>query len=792
MAQVTIGIAQSLLSSETEPTRFERFCCDLISKIEGDVTILTTSSNYDRGRDGVSAGGSGPKVVLLCSLTDNIDQKSLDDAKKLLKHSGVKRPDAVYFCSSQKFTEAKADKIEDKMREVLSLPAGFDRITAFSGQKIAQLSTKQDGLFETHYPSELTDILKALANSPAAEQAEHALRLALSTTAADDAATIREDVWSALLRLHLAKRQSTAAALSAAISNYLRLSSAISSSVLLTHLNNLVSKGQVEVTRGIYKLTEDGRKAFDEDEARVVAGVLTGKEAFVKAVKLHLKTDLTTDQSDRMWHSIQEELATLFYERGREVLSQVSSLISIDGEQENVDNTKPTEGFNLLSSLARAAGRAFTHSDQRKEVETAIRDIIIENESEAVRWLTRAAYAFVCACAMGIESRTSQALEEVIGKTNLIFDTDIILSFLSTDEPSHHSIVAIRERWKDLGGKILLANEVAYEVAYHAWIAQVDADHVDPVSLKTTLDRQILSRNAFVRGFARLLAEKKIKKNQWVTWIQQFRGKHRSDTSSTRRTLTRDHKFSTLPAPSGQYRELAEAIHLQQREAVSSERGGRYDEHDEFVKQDKAKRDAYLFASAVQHREVSDESDVGGTTYLLTSSSRFLSIEKEYLKNERGLVLNVPTILYLLSMSPDRSLGLTALRGFLFDEKWQDRISDFEMMALRLVKKSDELDLVWAKRPTLFNRLQDSTTRVAIERSKGRIESKVLASDAAQDWGTSTGQAQMLKKLSEALDDIATDKKAEIELAEARKEIADLKRQLAAAREQRSKKKILD
>jgi hypothetical protein len=209
----------------------------LCLRSEGGARIVTTSSNYDRGRDAVSVGGP-VSVVVMCSLTDAFDAKAIADAKKLAKGLGFakKPPDAVYFCSSQPFTEAKADKIEATMRGALTLAAGFDRVTALSGLKLAQLGSKQPVLFERHYPGELEDIRKALANAQDADESEHALRLALSTTAADNAAQIREDVWGALLRLHLARGSVTAGALSVAISNYLKLGAAIASPVLVAHL----------------------------------------------------------------------------------------------------------------------------------------------------------------------------------------------------------------------------------------------------------------------------------------------------------------------------------------------------------------------------------------------------------------------------------------------------------------------------------------------------------------------------------------------------------------------------
>lgn len=771
MGYVTNGITQTLIEQETEPSRFERFCGDVVSSIEGEVFVLTTSSNYDRGRDGVSIAPS-VRVILLCSLRDDVDAKALGDAKSLAKGLGKRRPDAVYFCSSQGFTEKKADEIETSIRTALSLPDGYDRVMALSGIKIAQIASKADGLVERHYPGELANIRKVLADSPTSEEAEHALRLALSTTGADDASTIREGVWAALLRLHLHKRPSTAAALSTSVSNYLRLAGSIASAVLVAHLSPLIERNEVEVDRGVYSLTARGETAFDEDEGRVAKGVLKGRDALISALKAHLKTQLTDDQANAVWHAVQEVLARLFYERGREVLVQISSLL---GEESSV---RP-QSIDLISTLADAAGGAFSHEDQAQEIRTAIRDIIVEGNREAVEWLTRAAYAFVCACAMGLEARTRAVLEQVVGGTGLIFDTDVVLSYLSEDEPAHEAVAAIRDRWRAMGGKILLADEVAAEVSYHAWIAQTDAEHVRPEELTDTLERQILSKNAFVRGFSRMIADKKAKPSQWSRWIGQFRGRSRNDSTITRRTLTKDHNFGILTAPSGKYKSLAAKVQEYLEGDTRKSIGRNSNDHDEFVRQDKAKRDAALFASTVQARRLAEEGHGSGSTFLLTSSPRFARLEKKFSGDDESAVLTIPAVLYLLSMAPDRGLGLTALRGFLFDERWQERVSDFHVMALRLVHASQEFDMPWAKRHTLLRRMDERARQIAIGRSSGRPKDDlVLQKEVVDEWRSPSGKEQMLKELTYALDDVAADRRAETELAMARRKIAELERQL--------------
>ena len=507
-----------------------------------------------------------------------------------------------------------------------------------------------------------------------------------------------------------------------------------------------------------------------------------GKESLVAALKEHLRTAITTDQADRMWNAVRDRLATLFYERGREVLLQISTLLG-----EETDHTP--QDTHLVVSLADAAAGAFEHPDQQAEVRTAIRDIVLAGEADTVHWLTRAAYGFVCACAMGLEDRTRAALEDVVGRTALVFDTDVVLSYLSPDEPAHIAAKAIRDRWRSLGGRVFISEEVASEVAYHAWIAQTDASHYGPHLLKTPLDRQILSRNAFVRGFASLLAAGKARQNQWSAWIAQYRGKERHDSAVTRRTLTQDHSFGILPAPSGEYRTLAKSArdYLSDQERHVPDPDPK-DEHESHIRRDKAKRDASLFASTVQLRERTNESDTGGSTFLLSSSTRFRRLEQRLRPNDGSLVLTIPAALYLLSMAPERGLGLTALKGFIFDETWQERVSDFHLSALRVVRSSKEIDMPWAKRRSLLNALDDRACKIAADRATGRAKtnvSKQAIREVQSEWLAKGGKSQFLRELVDALDTIAADRRDEVELVRAREEISNLKRQLEAERAKR-------
>jgi hypothetical protein len=47
------GFAEAIISAETNPIRFERFCIALCERLE-NIAIFPTSTNYDQARDGRS------------------------------------------------------------------------------------------------------------------------------------------------------------------------------------------------------------------------------------------------------------------------------------------------------------------------------------------------------------------------------------------------------------------------------------------------------------------------------------------------------------------------------------------------------------------------------------------------------------------------------------------------------------------------------------------------------------------------------------------------------------------
>jgi hypothetical protein len=493
-----------------------------------------------------------------------------------------------------------------------------------------------------------------------------------------------------------------------------------------------------------------------------------------------------------MWLAIQNSLATLLYERGREVLELMGPLLGTDspGPESQAGSppaSTPPEVLNrapvhmdIVEPLSRAAASVFQHPDQSEEVRLAVSDLLHSGYGAAVDWLTRSCFAFVCACSLGLEVRTQAALEAIIQRTSLVLDTDVVLSLLSADEPPHESVNALTKQWREFGGQVLVSKEVLSEVAYHAWIAQNDLDHVADFWPAAHMDRQILSRNAFVRGFGRLLERGEVKPANWLRWMQQYRGRSPGDVTAIRTTLVRDRGFGELPAPNKSSRELAKSVqsYLVQKNSLRSS-ATPYDEREEFIRTDKARRDSSLFASLTQAIAYGESFGDGRMTYLVTSSGRFRDVQRKFGGHDANFVLSMPAAVYMLSMVPGRTLGLTALRAFLFDGRWQERVSDFQLLALRVVKRSAEFDMPWAKRSQLLRELRGRVETVARSRSTSGRPTREAVEQVQEEW-MSGKTDDLTKALAGSLDQVAADRAVEAKLSAAEKRILELEKQLDA------------
>ena len=102
------GVIKSILDTEDNYLRFERFCLDIYSETEG-VELVPTSMTWDMGADGrsISTLLKG-RVVLCATLEKDIDNKAKSDIKRLAQTTQTK---TIVYCTSKLLSELKCKNI---------------------------------------------------------------------------------------------------------------------------------------------------------------------------------------------------------------------------------------------------------------------------------------------------------------------------------------------------------------------------------------------------------------------------------------------------------------------------------------------------------------------------------------------------------------------------------------------------------------------------------------------------------------------------------------------------------
>src|SRR5690606_1957877 len=110
----------------------------------------------------------------------------------------------------------------------------------------------------------------------------------------------------------------------------------------------------------------------------------------------------------------------------------------------------------------------------------------------------------------------------------------------------------------------------------------------------------------------------------------------------------------------------------------------------------------------------------GAACLLVSSARRLLTAENEFHESgEPHLVVPVSAVIYLLSLLPDVSFGLSAMKAFLFDDR-RAFTNDLERSLLRIVRSSNEVSMPFAKRGLLMRAIRQQMVRQASqEGSKG-------------------------------------------------------------------------
>jgi DNA-binding PadR family transcriptional regulator len=625
-------------------------------------------------------------------------------------------------------------------------------------------------LLERHYGAEIQDVIKTIKADAADETETRGLRLAIMTAAADESAEIRAEIYcTGLLDALKDGQKKTAVGCAKQLSADLRLRRTISVEAILPYLARLVGEGHISDYGDLYTITDSGVEQIARREQDAAKRLVEGRQAIRNAIEAELGSRLANDQFLKIWSVFEERMVHYFTSRGDAIVAEVSAVLGDDGEQHTED---PSSAYSFLNEFATAVGATSSHPSQQMELRQIVLDLFTDRTSPATDWLVRVCSSFVAACALGLEYSSGVAVARLLSRTSLILDTDVVLSLLGEGEPEHQAVLAVVRRWTANRGRVFVAEPVLEEVSYHAHISQHDFDQTRHLIPGTADDRLHVIGNAFVRGFAELCARREARLSNWSHYISQFRGESPRDWKRVIDYLATEYRLEKLPPRSAHEESLERNVrrflvaqaHERAENGVAS-----------YNDKDKARRDASLYAALVHHLKAVRALDPGAACLLVSSARRLLTAENEFHESgEPHLVVPVSAVIYLLSLLPDVSFGLSAMKAFLFEDR-RGFTNDLERSLLRIVRSSNEVSMPFAKRGLLMRAIRQQMVRQASqEGSKGAaavdaIERNALAPENIR---------RTIEMLASALDDIAVDRRLEAENRDLKQRLKELEEKL--------------
>lgn len=745
------GTIQRILEDERSHVRFEQFCCDLLTDAEG-FQYLPTSSSWDLSRDGRSlpVTVTGTCAYACCTIGQDLTAKAETDILGLVSHAA---PAAIRFCASAGASEHALQKIEDRLRDLVpSVP----NISALGAIQLVTLSERHPASLQHRYAGELLEHADFLSQTTgdSLAPATWGFQVALATQFDDSAQGLRDHLVKLLVRRSLADGPLTVPAIAKRVSDALRLPRVIHREYFREALTSLVSEGYVAPNQGAYALTANGTSSLAADESDANRSLSRGKIVVRAAIEQLLGDTVEHAAFATLWAHLLDEFANLFFAQGLKFIQAISSLTR------SGPNGAPSRPFGQMLEAMRARLARIGPGGARSEsLAQAAIDVFSERGSDAVAWLTDVAAKYVSLCSLGLEPAAQQEIAGRLKDISLILDTDIVLSYLSEGERPHKVIEETVDRWREIGGPVLIAPPVLEETAHHAWISEYEYREVWRQLHEYSPDElPRYVKTAFVRAFY-FAANGDYSLKRWSRFINEYRG-HTAEDSGKISAILKDRGFSIVTAfevdATFAASVRAEIYKIRQIPAsawVSKKTA------------DKIQRDGDLVAYLRSSRENAPSQD--HTTVIISSSpvlQRAASSFSEQL-GETTPVWPAGALAYLVSLMPGVRLTLTHLRNCLFDEGESDSMDRVTQLAMRVIRQSTEYSIGYSQRPTLKRAIRHQIEKAARERGQSPAE----LVDSLADHKGETRQT-LTEVLAGAID--------EMQASKSERRIAELERQI--------------
>ncbi|MFC1792819.1 hypothetical protein ACFL3Q_04460 [Planctomycetota bacterium] len=706
VASFTANMARHILSTEKSPVRFEAFCCDLFSEIDS-CQYVSTSWNYDQGRDGRTADLDSSRYlpVLSVSLRKDPKNKAEEDAKKIAGKPFP--PKIVRFCVLQEdgkdVTEATLDKVKTIFYDSVD---SIETVLADGILQISELAVQHPGCFEKYYLSELRNLKRALAldsaNSGKIEIT--GMRIALTTQFSDDANELRRDLLVNLVLSVLSSANQGIDGICKNVSDSLKLPRVVSPAYLLPILDELLQLNLIIEDTTVYGLTEQGKQEIERRTDEGAGNLINGQQLIRNTIHELTGDDPEPDSFSRVWRIVQDEIANMFLANGIYVIQSIESIMTNESKI-----TDQSDLYEAIKSLAQKIADLGVWGNRADAVLQAIKDLFNENDSEAYKWLAQLGTIYISLCSLGLEPTAQRQIQEKLREIDLLLDTDVILSFLSRGESYHEAITHIVKTWQKISGNIWVTACVLEEAAYHAWIANNEYEEIwrDLKKYDNKASLRLIN-NAFVRGFR--AESRKYTRKHWTWYISTYRGKSSYDYSKIESLLKDSYIFKT------DVRDINKDLAQDVTERLVQMRGIKRTEIDD-EELDKYRRDGLLVSTLQKCRERREA--------LIVSSSTRLCEACKNKKEELGSiepVASISAIAYLLTLIPGVNMNMGTLKGLLFNPTYARKIRGIDRTALRMIQASEEYMMPFSRRLTLHRQLTEKIQEVATQLGKPPTE----------------------------------------------------------------------
>jgi hypothetical protein len=749
-------MAEHILEHDEMPIRFERFCADLFTKVDGR-DYVTTSRTHDLGRDGrcTTLQSASEAPLICCSLRDDLEKKASDDLVRVLEHAA---PQTVRLCFSKRVSELRAESIKSG---VLAAHKGIRQAFVDGQTQLADLACRHAEVFSDHYAGEIAVLRDALLTDDASEERQiTGMRIALTTQLQNDARTLREDITRNLVLTSLASGNTLDTLMIVKhVSDSLHLARVVRSSYVEETVDRLLASGHIRRSDRGFQITDIGRTELGARCDRGSRTLLEGRSR-VRGTILELTGYVLEDaEFARLWKLLQNQLAGMFMYNGIHIVEAIASIM----DQKTAVGDHP-HLHACIGQLASQIESEAIGGSRSSEIAQAVRDMFNESQSYAFGWLSSLCSIYVGVCSLGLEPLSQEQVAARLREIDLVFDTDVIISFLSESEPQHRGIVNVVRTWRSLNGRVSVAESSLKEAASHAWISEaVYSDTWQMLGKISDADAFRLVENAFVRGF-RAVAAGQFGRHQWNRYIQIFRGTHQEDYRKIQELL------------------LEEGIQVLGEGSIDKEFAGsvtdvmlglkaRPEDSQVFSAEDQliAEHDGHLVALLLARRE--QKRQAGGGSALIVSSAKTLRNACRRFADRLGEpepVIPVGAIGYLLALVPGVTIELGTLAKVLFDPGLAEKVGDLERLAIRVIKASSQYSLAWSRRGALKREMRNCIAAQARQRGKDPKELE------AELRGKSEKQREILAEvIAEAVDKLVPSK-TERQAEELKKRIAEL------------------